>query len=156
MWRKSGRVYSDVSGIQAHAGLSNGCRAGHSRSELLLDLGGKGVYSSYTPAPLIPINVDWEFEINVDFSNPAAPRYSISGKHDEFPLYTVHIGDQLIYGFDGVKAGFGPFALAGFMKDIEDVVDEGLLNGVTRPFNNRQIALPIANIIEQSTCNALQ
>jgi hypothetical protein len=37
-----------VSGIQAHAGLSNGCRAGHSRSELLLDLGGKGVYSSYT------------------------------------------------------------------------------------------------------------
>jgi len=37
-----------VSGIQAHAGLSNGYRAGHSRSELLLDLGGKGVYSSYT------------------------------------------------------------------------------------------------------------
>jgi len=44
---KSGRVYSDVTGIQAHSGLSNGCRAGHARSELLLDLAGKGVYFSY-------------------------------------------------------------------------------------------------------------
>jgi hypothetical protein len=46
LWRKSGRVYSDVSGIQAHSGLSNGCRASHSWSELLLDLGEKGVYST--------------------------------------------------------------------------------------------------------------
>jgi len=38
---KSGRVYSDVSGIQAHSGLSTGCRAGHARSELRLDLAGK-------------------------------------------------------------------------------------------------------------------
>ncbi len=37
-----------MSGTQAHSGLSNGCRASHSRSELLLDLGEKGVYSSYT------------------------------------------------------------------------------------------------------------
>jgi hypothetical protein len=36
LWRKSGRIYSDVSGIQAHSGLSNGCRGSHSRSELLL------------------------------------------------------------------------------------------------------------------------
>jgi len=43
---KSGHVYSDVGGNQAHSGLLNGCRASHSRSELLLDLGEKGVYSS--------------------------------------------------------------------------------------------------------------
>jgi hypothetical protein len=32
-----------VSGIQAHSGLSNGCRTSHSLSELL-DLGEKAVY----------------------------------------------------------------------------------------------------------------
>ncbi len=47
LWRKSGPIVSDVSGIQAHSGLSNGCRASHSQSEPL-DLGEKGVYSSYT------------------------------------------------------------------------------------------------------------
>ena len=51
LWRKSGRVYRDVSGIQARSGLLNGCRASHSRSELLLDLGEKDVYSSCTPGP---------------------------------------------------------------------------------------------------------
>ena len=51
LWRKSEPVVSDVSGIQVHLGLSNGCRASHSQSEPwseLLDLGEKGVYYSYT------------------------------------------------------------------------------------------------------------
>jgi len=47
LWRKSGRVFSDVVGIQAHSGLSNGYRVCHSQSMLLLDQGEKGVYSSY-------------------------------------------------------------------------------------------------------------
>jgi len=54
LWRKSRPVVSDEKGIQAHSGLSNGCRASHSQSELL-DVGEKGVYSSYTPMHTWPL-----------------------------------------------------------------------------------------------------
>jgi len=61
---------------------------------------------------LIAQNVEWKFDIEFDFS-VSPPTYEITrGLHKLFPLYEVYIGDQRIYGFDGVEAGFGAIQLA--------------------------------------------
>ena len=79
LWRKSGRVYSDVSGIQAHSGPLNGCRASHSRSELLLDLGEKGIYSTYTRT-----DTREPFELDDKFARIAADRPFFACDHAAF------------------------------------------------------------------------
>jgi len=105
-------------------------------------------------APFIKLDVNWEFNIKLDFrgyEEGVTPTYEVRGKHDVFPEYTVHIGDQMIYGFDGVQAGNSPLALGyPFMTDVEDVSDAGLL--VPRPFSG-EISLPISKKMRSVSTN---
>jgi hypothetical protein len=100
------------------------------------------------PAPRFRIDVDWEFDIKLDFAGykeGRKPTYKFTGDHDLFPMITVHIGDQLIYGFDGALVGNNALALAD-SEDVEDMPDQGLL--VSRPFSG-EINLPTSEELQK-------
>lgn len=106
------------------------------------------------PAPLIRIDVDWDFNIKLDFSGyttGAKPSYSITGSHDAFPLFTVHIGEQLIYGFDGILAGNSALSLISRVS-VLSAPESGLL--VSKPFTD-EITLPISREIRLKNLNPL-
>jgi len=73
------------------------------------------------PLVLFAADVDWNFDITLDLSNTNAPKFMFDGSHDLFPMYEVYVGDQLIYGYDGVLNGFGVTDLLGFGEDLDDV-----------------------------------
>ena len=74
-----------------------------------------------TGIPIDAADVDWTFYIVLDMRNTNAPRYLLQGSHDTFPLYEVYIGEQFIYGYDGLINGFGGLDLLGFGTDIRDL-----------------------------------
>ncbi len=76
---------------------------------------------NFLPLVRFAAEVDWNFEITLDFTNTNAPRFELDGSHDLFPMYEVYVGDQFIYGYDGVVNGFGVTDLLGFGRDIEDI-----------------------------------
>ena len=50
--------------------------------------------------------------------NTNAPRFVLQGSHDLFPLYEVYVGEQFIYGYDGLINGFGGLDLVGSGRNI--------------------------------------
>ena len=97
-------------------------------------------------------DVEWNFTIELDYTNENAPTYKlVDGNHKLFPLYELYIGDQRIYGYDGVLAGngagslvqpfFNPFRHnisnreAGEPGVLEDPPFEGTLTSESRIFN---------------------
>ena len=94
------------------------------------------------PKPIFVADVDWVFLIKFDFTDPANPRYELSGSHDRFPLYEVHIGDQLIYGFDGVLAGSNAGSLILPLRGLGQANEIGL-DPTTQPPFSGAIQMPI-------------
>jgi hypothetical protein len=52
-------------------------------------------------------NIDYDFTLILDFTDPANPTYSLSGSHDGFPAYEIYIGDKRIYDHDPISTGQG-------------------------------------------------
>ena len=49
--------------------------------------------------------IDYDFEITIDYTNSIYPLYSLVGRHDGFPAYEVYIGSKLIYEHDPLVTG---------------------------------------------------
>ena len=47
--------------------------------------------------------------------------YDIDGRHDRWPGYSVFIGKEVVYFYDGIKAGTGPLSLAAPGLDISRI-----------------------------------
>jgi hypothetical protein len=65
--------------------------------------------------------IDYDFEITIDFSNPSDPRYSLEGDHDGFPAYEVYIGNKRIFQHDPLATGEG---LGSLFDPLEHDVNE--------------------------------
>ncbi len=51
--------------------------------------------------------ITYNFTISIDRSDPAHPKYSLSGDHDGFPAYEVYINHKRIYEHDPLATGEG-------------------------------------------------
>ena len=56
---------------------------------------------------LLGNEIDYIFDVTIDFTNLSAPRYSLEGDHDGFPAYEVYIGDKRIFQHDPLATGEG-------------------------------------------------
>lgn len=56
-------------------------------------------------------DIDWEFTIIIDSTDPMNPTYSLQGTHDGFPGYDIYIDSQFIFGHNPTLTGEGPFSL---------------------------------------------
>lgn len=77
------------------------------------------VVSIGNPLVLSP-NIDYDFKITVDLSDPEKPKYEIVGDHDGYPGYEVYIGDKRIHEFDPGTTN-SPWSLWG---DSDQTVDK--------------------------------
>lgn len=66
-------------------------------------------------------DVDWTFYLVIDMRNTNAPRFLLQGIHDRFPLFEVYVGEQFIYGYDGLVNGFGGLDLIGPGRNIRNL-----------------------------------
>jgi hypothetical protein len=67
-------------------------------------------------------HIDWNLTITIDMTNPKAPMYSITGKHDDYPDHEIYINGVQVYfrhgtsildlfgGGDVTVSAFGPIA----------------------------------------------
>lgn len=55
--------------------------------------------------------IGYTLTIVADYTDPAAPKYSISGSHDGFPAYEVYINGTRVHHYDPYATGEGPGSL---------------------------------------------
>jgi hypothetical protein len=61
----------------------------------------KIVFDMAASNPLLPApTIDYDFDLVIDYSDPYAPTYSLTGSQDGFPCYEVYVGDVRIHQFD--------------------------------------------------------
>lgn len=49
--------------------------------------------------------IDYDFELTIDYTNMADPRYSLTGAHDGFPAYEFYIDSMRIHEHDPLATG---------------------------------------------------
>ena len=75
-------------------------------------------------------DLDYEFTIIIDRTDPSQPVYSHTGSHDGFPDYEVFINHKLIFGFDAVANNQTAISLE---PPMEWDVDETNPNNINQP-----------------------
>lgn len=77
--------------------------------------------------PLMPLapNIDYEFTLEINYSNTSSPQYSLIGTHDGYPAYEVYLNNKRIYQHDpgGTKT---PWSLWG--DSDESMNESGAIN----------------------------
>ncbi len=63
--------------------------------------------------------ISYSIVIIIDKTDPAAPKYSITGTHDGFPAYVIYINNKRVYQYDPLATGEGPLSL--FPPEEHDV-----------------------------------
>lgn len=55
--------------------------------------------------------IGYTLTITADYTNLAAPKYSITGSHDGFPAFEVYINGTRVHHYDPLASGDGPWSL---------------------------------------------
>lgn len=79
------------------------------------------------PEALSP-NIDFHVTLTIDYSNPDAPKYTITGSFDGFPCTELYINNQPIIEYDSTAHGKGPAALFGIGSDTININKTGYLH----------------------------
>jgi hypothetical protein len=76
--------------------------------------------------PLAPAvfenEIDYVFDIIIDYTSAGAATYSLSGKRNKFPAYEIYIGNKRIHEHDPLATGDGLTDLFGRGDPITPVV----------------------------------